>query len=319
MEKLACSLCTKSFSVKRNLRRHMLTHEGVSHKCLCGKAFHRLDVLKKHQVKCSKGAEKKNVCDLCSKSFSRKYTLSRHTKICGVKHKENRMKEASIEYKQNLERGCLVETILKKCPDTIEEALDTVDRKCLKLYQQSCAANFQIEEVVLRPWQKKVLDFIDKPSDRIVYWIVGDKGNEGKTFLQNYIRRLYGSRRVLHSEANAKKADIAYLLSNEMLTCRDIFLFNLLRSDYGVAYGIVESIKDGSLISSKYRSKFVKIKTPNTVIVFSNSWPDCTQLSNDRWKIYKIFEDELHRITNLSKIKKKVNPYESTKNYTAYH
>ena len=162
---------------------------------------------------------------------------------------------------------------------------------------------------MLRPWQKEVLNFIDKPSERIVYWIVGDKGNEGKTFLQNYIRHLYGSRRVLHSEANAKKADIAYLLSNEMLTCRDIFLFNLLRSDYGVAYGILENIKDGFLISSKYRSKFVKIKTPNTVIVFSTSLPDCTQLSKDRWKIYKISGDELCRITNLSKTGERVNSY----------
>ena len=111
MEKFACSLCTKTFSVKRNLTRHMLTHEGVLHKCICGKAFHRLDVLKKHQVKCNEGTEKKNVCNLCSKSFSQKCTLTRHTKICVVNHEEKKIKEASIEYKRRLERGCLIESI----------------------------------------------------------------------------------------------------------------------------------------------------------------------------------------------------------------
>ena len=68
----------------------------------------------------------------------------------------------------------------------------------------------------------------------------------------------------------------------------------MLRSDTDVAYGILENIKDGHLVSAKYRSKPLKIKTPNSVMVFSNSFPSTYQLSEDRWKIYHIRENELH-------------------------
>ena len=79
----------------------------------------------------------------------------------------------------------------------------------------------------------------------------------------------------------------------ETLTCKDIFLFNRLRSDVTVCYGLLENIKDGYLISAKYRTKSVKIKTPNTIIVFSNKNPYEDQLSKDRWKIYYIRGDKL--------------------------
>ena len=147
--------------------------------------------------------------------------------------------------------------------------------------------------VKLRPWQEEIIRFIDSPSERNIYWVVGSTGNEGKTFLQKYIHQLFGSRRVLKTELNARKVDMAYMLSQETLTCKDIFIFNLLRSDLDVSYGLLENIKDGYLISAKYRTKSVKIKTPNTIIVFSNKNPDVDQLSKDRWKIYYIRGSEL--------------------------
>ena len=138
-----------------------------------------------------------------------------------------------------------------------------------------------------------MIKFIDRPSERVIYWIVGNKGNEDKTFIQKYISQQYGARRVIKSEINAKKTDIAYTLSMSPLTCKDIFVFNLLRSGSVVAYDLLENLKDGNLISSKYKSKVLKIKTPNTVIVFSNSHPNMDQLSADRWKIYEIVGNDL--------------------------
>ena len=132
--------------------------------------------------------------------------------------------------------------------------------------------------------------------DVITVWNFQSKpGNEGKTFIQKYIQQQFGGRRVLKTEANSRKADIAYMLTQETLTCKDIFLFNLLRSDLEVTYGLLENIKDGYLVSSKYRSKPLKIQTPNIVIVFSNSFPNMSQLSDDRWRIYEIENDELRR------------------------
>merc|ERR1712173_55341 len=105
----------------------------------------------------------------------------------------------------------------------------------------------------------------------------------------------YGNRRVFKGELNARNSDIGYILSKQPLTCKDIFLFNLRRSDTESAYGVLESLKDGYFLSNKYHTKILKIKSPNTVIVFSNSHPSKSQLSEDRWKIYRIRDEELHQ------------------------
>ena len=318
MENFPCTLCLKTFTQKCHLSRHMVSHGARAYACeTCSKSYHRLDVLNKHRVKCIEGTDKANTCNLCNKTFIKKSNFTRHKKVCLMKHDENKIKDASEKYRQKLEKGYRIECILKKCPDTMEEALEQTEKECLKLYQSSCEVDIDIEEINLKSWQKEVIRIIDTPSDRTVYWIFGEKGNEGKTFIQNFIHKLFGSRRVLKSEINTRKTDIAYILSQEFLTCKDIFLFSLLRSDTDVAYGLLENIKDGFLISAKYRSKPLKIKTPNTVIVFSNSFPDITKLSTDRWVIFEIYGSELRR--KEAKAEKKVNPYESTKNYTAYY
>ena len=234
--------------------------------------------------------------------------MTRHKKICIIRQTATNVKQSTAQYDKKLERGEMLENVLRKNTDTKEEALNSVDKECLKLYQQSCEENLDMNSVNLKPWQEKVIRFIDKPSERTIFWIIGEKGNEGKTFIQKYIHKLFGSRRVLKSEVNSRKSDIAYVLSQESLTCKDIFLFNLLRSDIDVAYGLLENLKDGYLISSKYRSKPLKIKTPNTVIVFSNSFPSTSQLSEDRWKTFEIRCDQLHATTKKSKKKKEDTP-----------
>ena len=309
-----CSLCPKSFGLKKNLNRHMLNHQVAKYPCeTCNKVFNRTDYLSKHRTKCPVSVDDKT-CDLCRKSFSKKANLKRHKKICELKHKEGEIIKVSDAYTKKIKRGELLEKILRKNPNTIEEALNRDDKESLKLYQLSCEENVDMNSVNLKPWQEKVIRFIDNPSERKIYWVIGERGNEGKTFIQKYIHKLFGSRRVLKSELNSRKVDIAYALSQESFTCKDIFLFNLLRSDCIASYGILENIKDGYLLSSKYRSKPLKIKTPNTVIVFSNSHPEKTQLSSDRWKVYKIQSDEIHTAVKP----RRVDPSRCTKNYTAY-
>ena len=309
-----CSLCPKSFGLKKNLNRHMLNHRDVKYLCkTCNKPFHRTDLLSKHQAKCLAPVDDKT-CDLCRKPFSKKAHLKRHKKVCELKHKEDEIIKVSDAYTKKIKRGELLEKILRKNPNTIEEALNSDDKESLKLYQLACEENVDVTSVNLKPWQEKVIRFIDNPSERKIYWVIGERGNEGKTFIQKYIHKLFGSRRVLKSELNSRKVDIAYALSQESFTCKDIFLFNLLRSDYIASYGVLENIKDGYLLSSKYRSKPLKIKTPNTVIVFSNSHPEKSQLSSDRWKVYKIQSDELHTAVRP----RRVDPSRCTKNYTAY-
>ena len=54
-----------------------------------------------------------------------------------------------------------------------------------------------------------------------------------------------------------------------------------------------DNIKDGIASASKFNSEVIQFKTPNVVVVFSNTDPDMKQLSKDRWKIYNITKDGL--------------------------
>ena len=157
------------------------------------------------------------------------------------------------------------------------------------------------ENVTVRLWQHKVVSFIEAPHLRQVIWIVGAQGNEGKTFLQNYISNYYGSRRVVATDIAGRKNNIAHYLVKLPLECKDIFLFNHpATASEAVAYDLLEDIKDGRTRSDKYSTEQVMFKAPNTVIVFSNEHPRTEALKKDRWRIYEIIDEELYHKNPLT-------------------
>ena len=87
-----------------------------------------------------------------------------------------------------------------------------------------------------------------------------------------------------------------------------VFLFNDSRSVSGEEinlYRILEDIKDGQATASKYDNDTLRFKIPNTVMVFSNSYPKLEKLSRDRWRIYNANKDRLRDVTSdVMKIRK---------------
>ena len=81
----------------------------------------------------------------------------------------------------------------------------------------------------------------------------------------------------------------------------DTFLFDVgkANTDHGVNYELLEKIKNGRIVASKFDSKELKFNTPNTVVVFSNEKPDVTELSKDRWKIFQIRDNDLIDVTDI--------------------
>ena len=158
-----------------------------------------------------------------------------------------------------------------------------------------------VENVVLKPWQQKAMELLQSPSERKVIWIRGQHGNEGKTWFQAYAQSLLGFQNVGLLDLKCKTNDSLLLLSKQPLVNMDIFLFNDVRAtsvETEPCYNLLEMIKDGRAVSSKYNTNILQFWTPNVVMVFSNQYPEVSQLSMDRWMIYNIKEEGLEALTN---------------------
>ena len=96
-----------------------------------------------------------------------------------------------------------------------------------------------------------------------------------------------------------KTANVLHVLIKQPLSTKDIFLFNEPRatSQESCNYSILESIKDGTAVSSKYNNDVMRFKIQNVVVVFSNHMPNTRELSKERWKIYRIVNAGLKDIT----------------------
>ena len=102
-----------------------------------------------------------------------------------------------------------------------------------------------------------------------------------------------------------KRTKVAHDLSKQRWQTIDIFMINIKRSsDIAILdFTIIECIKDGRIFSGKYDSKTLFLRTPNTVMVFSNELPPKYKLSKDRWVIFEIIDGELVRSNSLNKSK----------------
>ena len=121
-----------------------------------------------------------------------------------------------------------------------------------------------------------------RPSNRHVYWIVGAKDKEDKSWFQSALLSRYGYDRAVQLDVCSKPSDIYYILSRRPLQTTDVFIFNDARSLDDMRYIALEQIKDGCASSTKYCSQILNFKTPNIVIDFSNRRSSRDKLSEDR-------------------------------------
>ena len=130
------------------------------------------------------------------------------------------------------------------------------------------------ENIILRPWQEDLLRQIAHPTERKVIWVRGAQCGEGKTWFQEFVESRFGWERVVCGfDIKVKKSSICHALGKRPLTTTDIFLFNVGKAKTfdEVNYEVLEKIKDGRMIASKYDSRELKFKSPNVVVVFSNA------------------------------------------------
>ena len=201
--------------------------------------------------------------------------------------KETIRKEILIEnqqYNAKIELGRIVADVIDE-EKINEQSVNKEKQESLRLFRNQ-RPQFEISDVELRPWQQDGMKYFESPTERQVIWIRGNNGNEGKSWFQNYIQSFFGYHRVCRLDLRIKHANACNVLKKRTLGTIDIFLFNDSRSVSGQGanlYRILEDIKDGQATTSKYDNDNIRFKTPNTVMVFSNHYPDLEKLSIDRW------------------------------------
>ena len=211
----------------------------------------------------------------------------------------NSLKEFVIEKEKEFQKKIVLGKELYKLLGeglVSTEALPNDMQETVNLYMKQCNTVDHMD-AELKPWQKELLELINSPTDREIIWIVGKSCGEGKTWMQKYIKSLYGIRRVACGiSIKATTPNICHGLSKHPLSTTDMFLFNVGKSKNkcdAVNYEVLEDLKDGAAFASKYNSQQLKIKTPNVVMVFSNEKPTISQLAMDRWKLFYIENDSL--------------------------
>ena len=139
-------------------------------------------------------------------------------------------------------------------------------------------------------WQYQVLKMAKEQNERQVLWIINQTGNNGKTFLASYMNILYGFD-LFDGLVNTR--DIGFIMkSSASGYCFDVSRSSIASFDYCC----LENIKNGFIVSGKYRGTTRRLEV-KPVVVFANDTPDRRQLSDDRWKICTLGEGELSDLT----------------------
>ena len=89
-------------------------------------------------------------------------------------------------YTRKIEHGRIIASVLEK-GSAREDSLSKNNREVLKLYRKQVSMRNQLSSTELRLWQQQLMDNISSPSDREIIWVIGQKGNEGKTWFQEYV------------------------------------------------------------------------------------------------------------------------------------
>merc|ERR1711910_103720 len=208
----------------------------------------------------------------------------------------------SDKYMQDMELGKIVDktVVEKKIP---QDSLCSEYKDVLDLYWNKKQL-MDIDNVILKPWQCALIEYMEK-SKREVIWVQGAKCEEGKSWMQEYIEAKFGWERVMCGmDITMKKESIYHTIRNRPFMTTDIFTFNIGKDDRNredINYQVLEQIKDGRFVAAKFSSKEIKICKPNIVIVFANCTPEVKKLAMDRWKIFRIKDNDLVDVSPISK------------------
>lgn len=138
----------------------------------------------------------------------------------------------------------------------------------------------------LRPFQKHIVDNANVWDTRTINVIYCKQGNVGKSLLVGYCRA-HKIGRALPPVNDYK--DLLRMVCD--LPTSKMYLFDMPRSSNKDRlyqfFSAVETIKDGYAYDDRYSFKEKVFDCPN-IWIFTNSLPDTSMLSIDRWKLWTV-------------------------------
>ena len=294
-KQVSCKICYKTMR-SNNASRHMkihIIHTNENNALMCRELLDEmLDKVVEHVQPTRKRKLDADVTEDNHPTSKRKCGEN----MTDVDELRKMLIERTDKYNRTIALGEQVYKILGE-GEVKQGALPKDMQEALELYEKENNDFDLYKDTALYPWQQECMKHINNKSDREVYWIVGQKTNEGKSFFQKYVKAMYGTSRVVSGiNLKASSKNICHALTKQPLATADIFLFNLGKSKKNfenVNYEMLEDLKDGDAFTEKYNSQKLKIKTPNVVMVFSNYRPQPGELALDRWKVFDIVDDHL--------------------------
>ena len=263
----------------------------------------RSDVKTRHMEQHSK-REESNFTTNTYKTNNNNTTSGDSTKR---KDEENEMKDEEFrkaliklenEYQEKIVQGKKIYKVLEEGVVSYQ-ALTRDMKEEVDLYMENQENFRDIGNIELKPWQESLLEYVQQPCDREIFWVVGKEGNEGKSWFQKYVKSWLGARRVVTGiDIKANNASIFQALRKCPIITADIFLFNIgksMKKFDRINYDALEKMKDGEAFASKYDSQQLKIRAPNVVMVFSNSPPDVKELAKVRFRVFNINNNQLQK------------------------
>jgi len=187
----------------------------------------------------------------------------------------------------------IVDDNFEACAKYSRFVKEQISRREQEAIKESMTVEF--ESTVLRPWQATLVTKVSstEADPRTVMWFYDQVGNKGKSFVSRYLAVVHDAM-ILEA---GKKADLAYIFA---LKPAKIVIFDLSRTTapdpeqpkgpLDVIYSLMESMKNGYLVSTKYESRACAFRVPH-VIVMANFPPDRTKMSDDRWDVVSLNDE----------------------------
>ena len=168
-----CDVCCKTMR-NDNLKRHMKCHEKKPY-----------SIYQAETHKSGTCGEMKNVDEAgWSGTSSAKCTNLNFEKL------EKNLESHVDEFDRKIDLGRNFKMIINKYGYNIH-ALSENMKDALNTYELY-GEHMDLKEIIWRGWQNDLREYLSMPFYRKIVWVVGEKGDEGKSFLQSNVRKEFG-------------------------------------------------------------------------------------------------------------------------------